>query len=216
MFGTTASGSGGRRRVTTVARCALGLVLALTAASCAGGPTPGSQAVAVVNPTQTSTEPRPSLDTDVYRLGAGDKVKVTVFGHPDESGEFVVDNEGKLPYSPIGRLKAQGLTVNEVQEELRTELDRLLIVNPRVSAEVVNYRPFYIYGEVQRGGSYPYVSGLTVRRAIAIAGGFTRRARQDPVVVLREGRDQTVNRLAAELDVPVFPGDVIEVERRLF
>ncbi len=192
----------------------IALMLVLVAASC-GGRSTGGRMMEVVDQTQ-SGDPRSGPDVDVYRLGAGDKVKVTVFGHPEESGEFVVDNEGMLPYSPIGRLQAQGLTVNEVQEELRIELDRLLIVNPKVSAEVVNYRPFYIYGEVQRGGSYPYVSGLTVRRAIAIAGGFTRRARQEPIVVLREGRDQTVSRIEAELDVSVFPGDVIEIERRLF
>lgn len=212
MMGTDRiAGPSGAGRWVAAAHCLLGLLLALAVASCDGARSASGRGTEMTAH-RDSTGP----DLDVYRLGPGDKVKVSVFGHPEESGEFVVDNEGMLPYSPIGQIKAQGLTVAEVQEELRVQLDRTLLVNPRVSTEVVNYRPFYIYGEVQRGGSYPYVSGLTVRRAIAIAGGFTRRARQEPVIVLREGRDQAASRLEAELDVPVFPGDVIEVERRLF
>ena len=89
------------------------------------------------------------------------------------------------------------------------------LTDPRVTVEVLTYRPFYIYGEVQNPGSYPYVIGLTVRRAVAISGGFTRRARHSPVTVIRE-RAQGVSELSTELDAPVYPGDVIEISRRFF
>ena len=156
-----------------------------------------------------------SAGLEDYRLGAGDRLKVTVFGQPQESGEFEVDGSGNLAYPLLGRVPARGRTVPELQEFIRQQLDEKFIVDPRVSLEVLNYRPFYIYGEVNRAGSYPYVSGLTVRRAVAIAGGFTRRARREPVTVIRERRED-VAKIDTELDVPVLPGDIIEVSRRLF
>lgn len=150
-----------------------------------------------------------------YRLGPGDRLKVTIFGHPQESGEFEVDGSGNLAYPLLGRVPARGKTLPALQEFIRVELDKKFIVDPRVSIEVLNYRPFYIYGEVNRAGSYPFVSGLTIRRAVAIAGGFTRRARREPVVLIRE-RPKGVEKLDSEIDIPVLPGDIIEVRRRLF
>jgi polysaccharide export outer membrane protein len=156
-----------------------------------------------------------AADISAYRLGPGDKLKVTVFGQPQESGQFEIDGSGNLAYPLIGTVPAQGLTVPELQERLRVTLDQSYIVNPRVSVEVLNYRPFYIYGEVQKAGSYPYVAGLTVRRAVAIAGGYTRRARFAPVTVVREGTSGP-RQFSAELDVPIMPGDTLEVMQRLF
>jgi len=154
-------------------------------------------------------------DIRAYRLGPGDKLKVTVFGQPQESGQFEIDGSGNLAYPLIGAVPAQGLTVPELQEKLRFTLDQSYIVNPRVSIEVLNYRPFYIYGEVQKAGSYPFVAGLTVRRAVAIAGGYTRRARFAPVTVVREGPSGP-HQFNAELDVPIMPGDTLEIMQRLF
>lgn len=166
-----------------------------------------------------ASAPSPAVAQEIgiegYRLGPGDRLKVTIFGHPQESGEFEVDGSGNLAYPLLGRVPARGKTVPEVQENIRVELDRRFIVDPRVSVEVLNYRPFYIYGEVNRAGSYPFVSGLTVRRAVAIAGGFTRRARYEPVIVIREQEDG-VHKGESLLDTPVLPGDVLEVSRRLF
>ena len=152
---------------------------------------------------------------DAYRLGPGDRLKLTVFGHPKESGEFEVDSLGKVSHPLIGGIDARGKTVAAFQEHVRKTLDEKFIVNPKVSVEVLNYRPFYIYGEVNRGGSYPYVVGLTVRRAVAIAGGFTRRARKAPVLLVRDEADG-VRKLDKELDEIVLPGDIVEVQRRLF
>jgi len=155
------------------------------------------------------------LDLEAYRLGPGDKLKITIFGHPQESGNFEIDGLGFIAYPLLGRVEAKDKTVAALTEYLQVELNRTFIVDPRVSIEVLNYRPFYIYGEVNRAGSYPFVSGLTVRRAVAIAGGFTRRAREAPVTLVREDR-AGVMKYDAQLEVPVLPGDIIEVERRLF
>jgi len=152
---------------------------------------------------------------DAYRLGPGDRLKLTVFGHPKESGEFEVDSLGKVSHPLIGGVDAKGKTIAEFQEYVRKTLDEKFIVNPKVSVEVLNYRPFYIYGEVNRGGSYPYVVGLTVRRAVAIAGGFTRRARKTPVLLVRD-EAKGVRKFDRELDEAVLPGDIVEVQRRLF
>jgi polysaccharide export outer membrane protein len=154
-------------------------------------------------------------DISAYRLGPGDKVKVSVYGQQQESGTFEVDGSGNMAYPLLGNVPAQGLTVSELQERLRSELDRRFIVNPRVTVEVQSYRPFYIYGEVQKAGSYPFVTGLTVRRAVAIAGGYTRRARYAPVHVVRESAEGP-RQISLELDMPVLPGDTIQVMQRLF
>jgi polysaccharide export outer membrane protein len=154
-------------------------------------------------------------DLSDYRTGPGDRLKIAVFGHPEESGEFEIDGTGTFGYPLLGRVAAKGHTASEIQAYLQEELDRRFIVDPRITVEVLRYRPYYIYGEVEKSGSYPYVSALTVRRAVAIAGGFTRRARHAPVNIVREASDRAIV-LDADLDVPVLPGDIIEVRRRLF
>jgi polysaccharide export outer membrane protein len=154
-------------------------------------------------------------DLSDYLIGPGDRLKIHVFAHPEESGEFEVDGTGGFSYPLLGRVDARGKTSGQVQEFVRAQLDSRFIVDPRVSVEVLRYRPFYIYGEVEKSGSYPYVSALTVRRAVAIAGGFTRRARHAPVNIVREDAEAAVG-FEAGLDVPVLPGDTIEVRRRLF
>lgn len=150
-----------------------------------------------------------------YRLGPGDKLTVSVFGHPDLSGNFEVSNEGMIAMPLAGQFRAAGRTVRDLTEDVRVALDRDFLVNPRLSIEVANYRPFYILGQVNKPGSYPYVAGLDMRQAVAIAGGFTRRAAHWKVVVTRQGKD---GRADVELapDSPVLPGDTIEVPRRLF
>ena len=150
-----------------------------------------------------------------YLVGPGDRLDVTVFGHDDLSGEVKVDGSGRIAIPLIGQLAASGKTISQLREEITTALDRDFIINPRVTVEVVNYRPFYILGQVNRPGSYSYVEGMTVRMAIAIAGGFTRRADEDTVIVVR-ANDPAQTLVEAGLGERVLPGDSIEVERRLF
>lgn len=151
----------------------------------------------------------------LYRLGSGDRLAISVFGHPDLSGEFEVDASGEIAYPLLGQVGARGHTLEELRGIIGDDLDRDFIVDPRVSVEVLNFRPFYILGQVNAPGSYPYVSGLNVRQAVAIAGGFTRRADQAEVVIVREIENGDI-KYAATPNAPVLPGDTVEVRRRLF
>jgi protein involved in polysaccharide export with SLBB domain len=153
--------------------------------------------------------------TTEYKLGTGDQLQVSVFGQPDLSGKFEVDGNGNITLPLIGPEKAEGKTVNEVQQSVTTEFNKSFLVNAKVSVQVLNYRPFYILGEIGKPGSYPYVSGLTIRQAVAIAGGFTRRARESPLRVIRAGKD-SADAEDAMPDDPVLPGDTINVDRRIF
>jgi polysaccharide export outer membrane protein len=150
-----------------------------------------------------------------YRLGPGDRVALTVFGQADLSTAATVSPTGKLAFPLIGDIPAGGRTLDQVQDTTRQILASGLLVNPRLSMEIVTYRPFYITGEVARPGSYPFVPGLDIRQAIAIAGGPTRRANSASFMVTRgTGADRVAEVL--DLDSPVEPDDTIDVGRRWF
>lgn len=111
--------------------------------------------------------------TDSYTLGAGDKLRVLVFNEPDLSGEFTVDSDGGMAMPLIGEVKAAGLTVRQLETAIANTLKRGYMVDPQVAVEIVETRPFYILGEVRQPGSYPFVNGMTVLNAMALAGGNT-------------------------------------------
>ncbi len=159
--------------------------------------------------------PAPAQSLQEYRLGPGDRLSIKVFGNDDLSGEFEVDSLGRMSLPLLGLVEANNKTIAELQAEVTDGLDRDYIVNPRVTIQVINYRPFFILGQVTKPGSYPYITGITVRQAIAVAGGFTRRAREEPVIVIH-ANDPGFAKNEVGLDTPVLPGDTIEVERRLF
>ena len=150
-----------------------------------------------------------------YTLGAGDEVRVSVFGQNDLSGTFLVDGSGTISLPLIGKVVAGGQTVRETELAIVEKLKPDYLKNPRVSLEVMNYRPFYIIGEVKKPGSYPYVNGMTVVNAIALGGGYTYRARENRLFVTR-GADQSRTKKEATRDTVVLPGDVIEVPERFF
>ena len=151
-----------------------------------------------------------------YLLGPGDKISIKVFGHADLSGQTTVGSDGTIAMPLVGQVKAATFTLSELKEQIVTKLDRDFVVDPKVSIEVLNYRPFFILGEVKKPGKYDYIVGITVRKAIAIAEGYTRRAKSDPVLLIREDRHGTPVRYKANLNTPVHPGDTIQVLRRLF
>jgi protein involved in polysaccharide export with SLBB domain len=153
---------------------------------------------------------------DAYRLGAGDRVNITVFGQPDFSGNFPVDGTGNVAFPAIGPVRASGLTAAELGQRIASKLDPHYVKNPRVSVEVLSYRPFYILGEVRAPGGYPYVSGMSVVIGVALAGGFTYRARENSFYLLRVGPGGKRERIEANQDTAVEPGDVIEVRERYF
>ena len=148
-----------------------------------------------------------------YRLGSGDKIRVTVFGHLEMSGEFLVTGNGLVSLPFVGGMKAGGLTVSELERAIVGRLAPDYLKNPRVSVEVLNFRPFDIIGEVTKPGSYPFRSGMTVINAIAMAGGFTYRAKENSFRIKRAASGTTEK---AQRNTVVFPGDVIEVLERWF
>lgn len=153
--------------------------------------------------------------TPTYRLSAGDRVLVTVFGHEDLSGEFEINAADVISMPLISDVVAAGLTVNELEVAIANALKPDYLRNPNVSVEVIYFRPFYIIGEVVNPGSYPYTSKMTVISAVAVAGGFTYRAKKTKVVIRRDDGNQT-SEIKASLDTVVLPGDVIEVPERFF
>lgn len=150
-----------------------------------------------------------------YRLGSGDRVRVTVFGEEALGGTFVVDGAGAASLPLIGEVPAGGLTVAQFRDGVAAALRDGYLHEPRVSAEVVNHRPFYILGEVNRPGEYPYAAGLTVMSAAATAGGFTYRANTRRVFIKRA--DETTEQAhPLTSSTPVAPGDTLRIGERYF
>lgn len=150
-----------------------------------------------------------------YELGSSDRLKVTVYGEPELSGEFVVDGQGFVSMPLIGDLNVEGLSVRGFQRLAEQKFAEGYLREPRVSAEVINYRPYYILGEVTRPGEYPYTSGLTVMNAIATAEGFTYRANKKYIMVKGVDDNQEV-RVELMPGSKVQPGDTIRVMERFF
>ncbi len=150
-----------------------------------------------------------------YRLGPGDRIKVNVFNQADLTGEYTLDGSGRFSMLLIGQVSAAGRTATELEADIIGALRPDYLVNPRVTVQVLTYRPFYIIGEVGSPGDYPYVDGMTYLNAIAIAGGYTFRAKQDIVYVIRAG-DPEEEEVRLSVSDRVQPGDVIRVDERMF
>ena len=185
----------------------VGLALALAIGGCA-------QAPLTLQPIATELDGSVRLVPE-YRLGAADKVRVNVFGEEALTGEFLVGGSGKISLPLIGEVQAAGLTIAELQQEIAKALSQGYINEPRVSAEVLNYRPFYILGEVNKPGEYPYTNNLTVLNAVATAEGFTYRADTRRVYIKRA---DGVGEQAFPLNTAtqVAPGDTIRIGERFF
>lgn len=150
-----------------------------------------------------------------YRLGAGDKLRITVFGEESLGGDFSVSGTGRLSLPLIGDVTVGGLTLPQAQGLIEKRYGAGYVRQPRISAEVIEYRPFYILGEVNKPGQYPFRVGLTVHQAVATAEGFTYRANTRRVLIKRDGSDEEVEvRLTAA--TPVEPGDTIRVKERFW
>lgn len=150
-----------------------------------------------------------------YTLGPGDNIRIIVFGQQQLSGEFSVDGSGRVALPLIGEVRAAGASARELEQRITKELADGYVRDPRVSVEVLNFRPFYIIGEVNKPGQYPYAAGMTAVTAVALAGGYTYRARQDHVVITRS-IDGTKQDRSASPNTQVMPDDVIRVPERLF
>lgn len=173
----------------------------------------GPSAIAQTAPAEAAKSSAPG--TTAYKLDTGDKVKVTVYGEDDLSGEFEVDGSGNVRLPLIGQVKAAGLSVRDFEASVAAALAKGYLVNPKVNVEVATYRPFTILGEVNKPGEYPYEAGMTVLNAVALGGGYTYRADEDEVYIRRKGSTEEV-KLPADDRTPVYPGDTVRVDERIF
>src|SRR5258708_17483773 len=150
-----------------------------------------------------------------YQLGAGDKIRLSVFGETDLGGEFLIDGSGDVRLPLIGQVKVTGLTVRAFEDKIIGLYEDGYLRDPRISIEVINYRPFYIIGEVTKPGQYPYVSDMNPLNPVALAGGYTAKADKAEVYIQRTGAN-------GEKDYPsnettkIRPGDVVRIPERFF
>lgn len=154
-----------------------------------------------------------------YVLGTNDIIAISVYDEEDLSFEEIrIGDSGRINYPLLGEISAVGNSVSGLEVLIRKGLiDGEFLIDPAVSVRIVAYRPFYIDGEVEKPGSYPFEPNLTLRKAVSIAGGFTERASRSKIVILEEGVDPESDPAQVDsLDVPVGPGDIITVEERLF
>ncbi|PCJ70547.1 MAG: polysaccharide biosynthesis protein [Rhodobiaceae bacterium] len=188
----------------------LGAVLVIAAVgatltACAGQ---GPRGVSQGAPTIVTAVPE-------YRLGSGDKLRFIVYGEQDLSGEFDVDASGSVSLPLIGEIRAGGKTLRELEVVVADKFREGYLTDPRVNIDVLNYRPYYIVGEVQEPGEFPYSAGMTVLNALAVAGGYTYRADTSRVYVARPNQGGEIE-YAADQNLKVSPGDIIRVPERFF
>jgi protein involved in polysaccharide export with SLBB domain len=182
-----------------------------------GAPNPGAPNNVQPGPqlaSATPPAPTPSAPSE-YVLGPGDKLRLTVYGETDLSGEFTIDGSGYARLPLIGQTRAAGYTARQLEQVIAANLSRGYMKSPRVSVDISTYRPFYVIGAVNRPGQYPYVEHMSAMNAIALAGGFNPSAVESVIFVRHEGSNK-------EEEVPVDqvpliqPGDVIKVHTTFF
>jgi protein involved in polysaccharide export with SLBB domain len=150
-----------------------------------------------------------------YQLGAGDRIRISVFNQDDLSGDYALDGKGRFSMPLIGAVSAEGLTPAQLERILVGKFKPDYLVNPRIYVQVMNYRPYYLMGEVNRTGAFPYIAGMTYLKAVAIAGGFSYRAKKGHVFVIR-AEDAEQEEVKIDVDEKVQPGDIIRVAERMF
>jgi polysaccharide export outer membrane protein len=159
-------------------------------------------------------ELRAAMDAP-YQLASGDRLRVIVFGQDNLTNSFSVDSVGNIAMPLIGLVHAQGATTAQLAGEIEARLRAGYLREPKVSVEVEAYRPFFVLGEVNTSGQYPYINGMTAQTAVAIAGGFSPRGYQYGVDVTR-----TINGVPTTASVPmtfpIRPGDTVTVRERFF
>ncbi len=151
-----------------------------------------------------------------YKLGVGDVITVQVIGEDDLKREKIrLSDAGTLSFPYLGEIKVRGMTVGDLEEFITKGLKGRYLLNPQVTVTILEYRNFFVNGMVDRPGSYPYVPGLTVRKAISLAGGFKERASKEKINVVRED-DPKGTPIRVDLNSPVQPGDILTIEESFF
>lgn len=151
-----------------------------------------------------------------YRLGSGDVISIVVVGEEDLKREKIrLTDAGTIQFPVLGELRVRGLTMGELEQRVTNGLKGGYLVNPKVTVSIDEYRPFFISGEVQKAGGYPYVPGLTVLKAVTLAGGFKDRANKNRIYIVRDGDPKHERRLV-EMNSAIYPGDVVTIEESFF
>jgi len=184
--------------------CGAALAAAVLVSGCAGGSISEAEqqslaAAAIASP----------------KLQPGDKIRVTVYGEDKLGGDYQIDQSGQISLPLAGTVAAVGLTQAELEQALAKKFRSEYLKSPKVTVTIATLQPFYMMGEVQKPGEYPYRSGLNVLTAVAIAGGPTYHASRTTVEIQRRG-ETSMREYPISVSVPVLPGDVIRVPERYF
>ena len=151
-----------------------------------------------------------------YRLGSGDVISIQVLGEEDLKRDRIrLSDAATISYPILGEIKLFGKTVAELEGFIRDGLKGRYLVNPQVTVTINDYRNFFINGQVEKPGGYAYIPGLTVRKAISLAGGFKERASKEKIFVIRDN-DRSQKSIRISQDETVHPGDIITVEESFF
>jgi polysaccharide biosynthesis/export protein VpsN len=155
-------------------------------------------------------------ELSTYKLGSGDLISIRVLGEDDLKREKIrLSDAGTISFAILGEIKVRGMTVGALEDVITRGLKGRYLVDPKVSVTIDEYRNFFVNGMVDKPGGYPFVPGLTVRKAISIAGGFKERASREKLNVIRDD-DPTQTPRKVDLNAPLSPGDVLTVEESFF
>jgi protein involved in polysaccharide export with SLBB domain len=157
-----------------------------------------------------------SSDLSSYKLGSGDMISIRVLGEDDLKRERVrLSDAGTVSFPVLGEIKVKGMTVGVLEEHITRGLKGRYLLNPQVTISIEEYRNFFVNGMVEKPGGYPFAPGLTVRKAISIAGGFKERASREKINIIRDDDPkQTARRV--DMNTAVMPGDILTIEESFF
>jgi polysaccharide biosynthesis/export protein len=191
------------------------LLTVLALSGCMRHPAPAATHAHAAAPVVYAAAPPPVMHDPSYRLDAGDRLRIVVYGQEGLTNSYLVDAGGSITMPLIGAVTARGRTPAELAAAVAARLRNGYIRQPSVAAEVEAYRPFFILGEVAAPGQYPFVPNMTVESAVAIAGGFSPRAKRDRVTVTHTDVRGTV-RLVVPTATLLSPGDTVLIGERWF
>lgn len=188
----------------------IGLLFAAALALCGCG-TPGDRGAA----TQEDMDATAAAAIATPRFQGGEKIKITVYNEPSLSGDYDIDPNGVISLPLAGTVRAVGLTQVQLEQELAKKFRTDYLRNPKVTVAILQYRPIYIVGEVEKQGEYPYKPGLNVLTAMAMAGGGSYRANRNYVLIQHFG-EKNMKEYPQSATSMILPGDLIKVPERYF
>ena len=158
----------------------------------------------------------PAQELSTYKLGSGDMISVRVMGEDDLRRERIrLSDAGTMSFPVLGEIKVKGMTVGALEDYITKGLKGRYLLNPQVTVAIEEYRNFYVNGMVEKPGGYPFSPGLTVRKAITLAGGFRERASREKINVIRDDDPKQTPR-KVDLNAPILPGDILTIEESFF